>query len=224
MKVFLLWLFSYSFAIFIMAAPFIMAYVLDVISKATPGNSAGGFAWVFLFVSVPVGAAILAIVAITHIIWIIKKFTLLSTLWIIANIGLLVLVIGSMFYFYYDFKTPYSQLSRHDYKNPNAVYNNQPLIFLSIQSRRIEDVEKLLSYGHSIEAQGFNGETPLLAAALRNQWDMVLFLLEQGADYNAQSGSGEKIFTIDDFLERSRIRDDSYFKVKDWLRVEKWEK
>jgi len=65
-------------------------------------------------------------------------------------------VIGSMFYFYYDFKTPYNDLSRHDYKNPNAVYNNRPLIFLSVQSRRIEDVEKLLTNGHPIEARGFN--------------------------------------------------------------------
>jgi len=63
-----------------MATPFIMAYVLDVISKATPGNSVGGSAWIFLYVSVPVGALILTIVAITHIIWIIKKFTLLSSL------------------------------------------------------------------------------------------------------------------------------------------------
>ena len=221
MKAILFWLFGYMFTVLIMVAPFILAYVLDMLSKSGPGNSVSGALWPLTFISVPLGVILLTIITIVHIIWIIKKFSFLGIIGTILNIGLLVLVIGVMFYFYYDFKTPYNDLSRYDYKNPNALYDNRPLIFLSVRSGRIEDVEKLLSYSHSIEAKGFNGETPLLRAALHNQWDMVLFLLEQGADYNAQSGSGETIFTLDDYLDRARIQNDSYYKVKEWLNTEK---
>lgn len=221
MKTILLWTLGYLFTLLVMALPYIIAYAMDMISNPGPGNSAGAGLWPLLFISVPVGVILLAIVVIAHTTWMIKKFSILGVLGVIPNMGLLVLVIGSMFFLYMDFTTPYNDLSRHDYKNPSALYDNKPLIFLSVQSRRIEDVEKLLSYGHPIEARGFNRETPLLAAAMSNQWDMVLFLLEQGADYTAQSGSGDRIFTLHDFLERSRKRDDSYYKVKDWLESEK---
>jgi hypothetical protein len=221
MKTILLWMLGYLFALLVMAFPYIIAYAMDMISNPGPGNSAGGGLWPLLFISVPVGAILLAIVAIGHTTWLIKKFSILGALGVIPNVALLVLVVGSIFFVYHDFTTPFHDLSRHDYKNPSALYDNKPLIFLSVQSRRIEDVEKLLSYGHPIEARGFNRETPLLAAAISNQWEMVLFLLEQGADYTAQSGSGDRIFTLHDFLERSRKRDDSYYKVKDWLESEK---
>ena len=221
MKTILLWTSGYIFALLVMVAPYIFAYLLDVLSSPTPGNSAGGGMWVILFISIPVGILILAIVVISHVAWIINKFALLSTLAVISHIGLIVLVVGSSFYVYNDFTTPFNDLSRHDYKNPDALYENQPLIFMSVQAGRIEDVEKLLSYGHSIEARGFNRETPLLAAALSNKWDMVFFLLEQGANYNAQSGHGDRIFTLHDFIDRPRKKDDGYYKVKDWLEVEK---
>ena len=213
----LLWSLGYAVAALVMAAPFVLAYFIDTLTNPKPADSAGGFMWIFLFLSVPVGVILLIIVAIAHSIWIIKRFALFGVVEIIAHVGLLLVVVGFMLYLLYEFKTPYNDLSRHDYKDPSALYDNRPLIFMSVRSGKIEDVETLLSYGHSIEARGFNRETPLLAAALMNQWDMVLFLLEQGADHTAQSGSGERIFTLQDYVETARKRDDSYYKVVEWL-------
>jgi len=200
-----------------MIGPFLISFVIDSLSKPKTGESAGGYLWIFTFISVPTGLILLGIFLILHVIWITKKLKVLSTIDIVLSLLLITCVVGFTVYLINDFRTPYNSLSRHDYKNINALYDNRPLIFMSIRAGNLEDVKKLVAHGHSIESSGFGGETPLLAASLAEQWDIVLFLLENGADYTAERKMGEVTFTLQTNIDRARNRNDDYHSVVHWL-------
>ncbi|MDD7973236.1 hypothetical protein [Roseinatronobacter alkalisoli] len=65
-----------------------------------------------------------------------------------------------------------------------------PGVFWLIKQRDRAAVEAWLDAGGDIEAQGFHRATPILAAAIVDNWPMVLYLIERGARMDLADGRG----------------------------------
>jgi ankyrin repeat protein len=75
--------------------------------------------------------------------------------------------------------------------DPNALNKaGDPIIFDAIENTDLEKVRHLIEAGADIEKQGFGNQTPALVAASANQWDICLYLLNQGADPTVADHSG----------------------------------
>lgn len=77
-----------------------------------------------------------------------------------------------------------------------------PIIFTYIEREEKRQVEAWLAAGGDIEIEGFQGATPVLKAAVADNWPMAQFLLEQGADPNAYDRRG---MTLPWLAETSRV-------------------
>lgn len=87
-------------------------------------------------------------------------------------------------------------------KNDELGPDKQPIIFWRIKQEDREAVEQLLDAGYDIEKKGGFDATPLIAAALIDDWMTVHMLLERGADPLAADRRG---FTMPYLLEKSRV-------------------
>lgn len=81
-----------------------------------------------------------------------------------------------------------------------------PPIRSAILGRDVEKVRRLVAAGADIEQLLFNDESPALMAAKVDCWDIVLFLLEQGADPAAPDVFGDTIAPI---ARTSRLHPDA---------------
>lgn len=77
-----------------------------------------------------------------------------------------------------------------------------PLIFWLIKSGDRAGVEAWLDAGGDIEASGYHGATPILAAAVIDDWPMVLRLAARGARLEIEDGRG---FSLAWLNLRSRV-------------------
>ncbi|MDB6180877.1 hypothetical protein [Paracoccus fistulariae] len=73
------------------------------------------------------------------------------------------------------------------------LYNDLPIIFWRINEENYSEVDALLKAGADIDTHGFFGRTPVLAAASSDNWVMVKFLIERGADLSAYAGNGQTV-------------------------------
>lgn len=93
-------------------------------------------------------------------------------------------------------------------RDPNALNKaGDPIIFDAIENADMEKVKLLIEAGADIEKQGFGNQTPALRAASANQWDICLYLLNQGADPTVADHSG---ITIPYLAFNSRTLPTSY--------------
>jgi len=106
--------------------------------------------------------------------------------------------------------------------NLRAGSLKEPLLFTAMLGYGLDKVELLLEAGADLEARGFDGYTPLLAGTKLNQFDAIYVLLENGADYTAETDYGR---SLADLIETRRplIEPDSermqwLNRVSDWLR------
>jgi ankyrin repeat protein len=77
--------------------------------------------------------------------------------------------------------------------NPNAEFDDEPLIFLAQLQDRKETVKMLLDYGADIEARDSIGYTVLGEAIDTTHYDMALYLIEQGANVHSKTFDGVSI-------------------------------
>lgn len=68
--------------------------------------------------------------------------------------------------------------------------DGQPGLFWQIKQRDRAAVGAWLDNGGDIEAPGYHGATPVLAAAIVDNWPMVLYLIERGARMNVTDARG----------------------------------
>lgn len=71
-------------------------------------------------------------------------------------------------------------------KGPDGL----PIIFWSIKEENQEKVIALLNGGADIDSHGYHGATPVLAAAILENWEMVALLLDRGANAKAVDRRG----------------------------------
>ncbi|PKQ11320.1 MAG: hypothetical protein CVT70_14950 [Alphaproteobacteria bacterium HGW-Alphaproteobacteria-1] len=71
-------------------------------------------------------------------------------------------------------------------KGPDGL----PVIFWLIKQRDQAAVGAWLDSGGNIEAEGYHGATPVLAAAIVDNWPMVLYLIERGARMGVTDARG----------------------------------
>lgn len=85
-----------------------------------------------------------------------------------------------------------TQMTEQQANDPNALNKEgSPIIFDAIEKRGdLTQVKRLLAAGADIEKQGFGNQTPALRAASARQWDICLYLLEQGADPTVADDAG----------------------------------
>jgi uncharacterized protein len=86
-----------------------------------------------------------------------------------------------------------------NYFHPKRKRN---VIFDAISPGHLEHLQLLLEHGAEINAQDGTGDTPLIAAASLNQYDIVYQLLEHGADFRLGNRWGK---TIKDRIENNNI-------------------
>lgn len=65
----------------------------------------------------------------------------------------------------------------------NASGNHQTVLIAAAQRGKIENMKLLLKYGAKIDGTDGDDMTPLLSAAMMNQYKAAYFLLEHGANY-----------------------------------------
>ena len=80
--------------------------------------------------------------------------------------------------------------------------DGQPIIFWRITQENREAISALLDLGYDIETKGGFGVTPVIDAALIDDWITVLLLLERGANPLAASRNG---LTLTNLLSTSRV-------------------
>jgi ankyrin repeat protein len=67
--------------------------------------------------------------------------------------------------------------------DPNAIdKSGNPILFKAIKSMDLPRVKQLVEAGADIEKTGFGEQTAAMAAATADQWEICLYLLQQGAD------------------------------------------
>jgi ankyrin repeat protein len=74
-----------------------------------------------------------------------------------------------------------------------ATSRDQTLLHEAASWEGKDKVALLLEAGADIDAQRSNGETPIIAAALFGQFDLVYELLERGADFSIQNDYGNAL-------------------------------
>lgn len=77
-----------------------------------------------------------------------------------------------------------------------------PGIFWIIKQEDMAALAAWLDAGGDIEASGYHGATPVLAAAVTDNWPAVLYLLERGAHADVSDGRG---FTLGHLATVSRV-------------------
>lgn len=92
--------------------------------------------------------------------------------------------------------------------DPNYFHRHRKhsLIFDAISPGHLEHVKLLVRHGADINATDAIGVLPIMRAASLNQYDIVYYLLEEGADFRQENRWGN---TITYFLENSNISKDS---------------
>lgn len=68
-----------------------------------------------------------------------------------------------------------------------------PVIFWTIKQGDVAGVQALLDAGADIEAAGYHRATPVLSAAVVDDWEMVAMLIQRGANPMVADGRG---FTV----------------------------
>jgi len=78
--------------------------------------------------------------------------------------------------------------------NPNLVFIQQktPMLMVAAKKKRFVNAMLLIDAGADINGQDVNGSTVLDKATLFNQFDLVLKLLELGADYTITDRWGKR--------------------------------
>lgn len=78
------------------------------------------------------------------------------------------------------------QAVKTDAKGPDGL----PIIFWTIKENDQAKVAALLDAGADIEAAGYHGSTPILSAAMVDNWIMAEFLMRRGANIAAFDRAG----------------------------------
>ncbi|MEA3643448.1 MAG: hypothetical protein VBE63_26460 [Lamprobacter sp.] len=101
-----------------------------------------------------------------------------------------------------------TQMADERANDPNALNKaGDPIIFDAIDRTELTQVQRLVESGADIEKQGFGNQTPALRAASARQWDICLYLLNQGANATVVDHSG---ITIPYLAFNSNILPTSY--------------
>lgn len=108
------------------------------------------------------------------------------------------------------------QMTEIDENDPNRLNDeDEPIIFGLIDETDLAGVKQLVEAGADIEARGFGEQTPMLRAALVRQWNICLYLLEQGADATATDEMG---MSMPYLLYKFPVAEES-FQGGFWLKV-----
>ncbi len=106
--------------------------------------------------------------------------------------------------------------------DPNLVAGplGKTPLFEALGPMRKDRARLLLDAGANMNAQTINGRTPLNIAAGLGQYDLVLELLERGADYTLEDNYG---FDLADIIARSQKTMDPGNELTEWMRkVIRW--
>jgi ankyrin repeat protein len=69
------------------------------------------------------------------------------------------------------------------------------LLITAIQNHNIKEAKRLLTLGADIDKPNSKGETPLLTAMRRKEFDFARYLIKKGADLKAQDIADNNTFT-----------------------------
>ncbi|ADZ92253.1 ankyrin repeat domain-containing protein [Marinomonas mediterranea] len=101
--------------------------------------------------------------------------------------------------------------------NPN-FYNPErklPILVDTVSPGKLEHIKLLIEFGADVNTTDASGETALMAATTLNQYDIVYYMLKQGADYHIKDKWGTTIIdVIEDRLNRNLIDPDN--KLYEW--------
>ncbi len=106
--------------------------------------------------------------------------------------------------------------------DPNLVVGplGETPLFEALGPMRKDRAGLLLDAGADINVQTINGRTPLNIAASLNQYDLVLELLERGADYTHEDNHG---YALADIIALSKKTMDPNHELSEWMRkVIRW--
>ncbi len=80
--------------------------------------------------------------------------------------------------------------------------DGQPIIFWRIKQENRDAISAMLDAGYDIEIKGGFDATPIIGAALIDDWQTVLLLLKRGANPMVADRRG---FTLNDLMNTSRV-------------------
>jgi ankyrin repeat protein len=82
--------------------------------------------------------------------------------------------------------------------NPNLRerIEGRTLLFAAIDNKRIENIRVLANHGSELNFRGLGGVTPLIAAALNDDFDIVQLLMSLGADASMADDTGNTLTSL----------------------------
>lgn len=121
-------------------------------------------------------------------------------------------------------ETDFLRLALENGVSPNSPSgNNRTVLFGAIMFSNLENVRVLVEAGANINHKGSFMETPLITASAINRYDMVYYLLSEGADPNLKDkANGDLFWMIKLYGDRgisSREQHDWYQKVLKKLNI-----
>lgn len=131
-----------------------------------------------------------------------------------ANPNIVVRGEGSVLTFTANVDDPwYLKVALQHGGDPNFYHagRKQSILIDTVSPGKLSHIKLLLEAGADINETDARGETALMAAASLNQFDIVYYLLQQGADYRISNNWGK---TIVDRIERNLI--DPNNKLYEW--------
>jgi len=105
---------------------------------------------------------------------------------VVIILVLLIVVVGIYLYINSDtnnINKKDNMNTKSSIQDPNAVNEaGEPIIFYAIKSMDLDRVKQLVEAGADLENTGFGDKTAAMIAAEVDQWEICLYLLQQGAD------------------------------------------
>jgi hypothetical protein len=136
--------------------------------------------------TVPAGATALATLWLVHVLYVLYKIGVHRTP-IKQLVGHLAILFVSVVVSIYIFMAQ----AHSSFTDPQATGpDGLPMIFWTLKRDNEKEVRAIIVAGADVNASGYHGATPTIAAARLEQWHYVNLLLENGAKLDVVDGLG----------------------------------
>ena len=141
------------------------------------------------------------LIAIFHVGWVGHGLYFQTLTFTQGFVHICLPIITALFVYSFFFGLPFTR--QFQSIDPTAIGSDgYSILFDIVAENDMSALQEMVKKGADVNTLGFANETPILRAALANNWEVVLFLLENGAHIDAYGTTG---FTLPNLVQLSRM-------------------